>query len=459
MKNIEKISLTLLGRVKRFIGQEKGFALVLTIVIMASMSAIGIAAITTSNTDLHIARNQKEARVAFFLAEMGIDEAIARMDLNGDDPRFIGETTDDKSDRMDGLIDELTSNNYVSSADLGIADIGGTYEAFIDYAKESQKTWCRDSPTAADDADHCSDEELIVYCEEFMNSGTDTVPASCNFAVPVFVIESTGATSSGTSVTLTAYVTASIWNVLPPGDTILFSEESIEVAGVGCNEDSGGKIIGRVASTIDNVCGCLTPIEDAADAGVDDPCDDVSGVSISDDWNDGDMNCFIGICMNEIANYADVVETQAGTNAITYHPGTGDASDWGQVCSDATDPDHTAHICDSKESKIVVIENDGAGPAKLLSATGRGLLIIQGDLELAGNLVWEGMIYVMGTLKITGDVTVYGTLMIDGDDDNDVGDDDVWVNGSLAVYGSSEVATSVIDGLGVPRVLRWTRFN
>ena len=65
---------------KYTLGSQKGFALILTLIIMAAMTAIGIAAVTTATTDMLIARNEVEAQKAFLLAEQGFQEAIARLD-------------------------------------------------------------------------------------------------------------------------------------------------------------------------------------------------------------------------------------------------------------------------------------------------------------------------------------------------------------------------------------------
>ena len=42
------------------------------------------------------------------------------------------------------------------------------------------------------------------------------------------------------------------------------------------------------------------------------------------------------------------------------------------------------------------------GELKLTNATGYGILLVKGDLELAGNLDWQGLIIVTGKLKTTG---------------------------------------------------------
>src|SRR3990170_8734506 len=73
---------------------ERGFVLVLAIIIMAAMTAIGLAVVTTSTTDVMIARNEMESKKAFYLAQSGLEEAMGRMNLNSTggvlNPRFVG---------------------------------------------------------------------------------------------------------------------------------------------------------------------------------------------------------------------------------------------------------------------------------------------------------------------------------------------------------------------------------
>ena len=435
---------------------EKGFALILSLMVMAGMAVLAIGIFTTSTTDMYIARNEKESKIAFYLAEAGIDEALGRLDLGGDNPRFVGENTAGKAERRlldkagvvtkadaaatanglpeDGQTFSSTFMNYSLAADLP-----GTYSVTVTYADEAADTW---SCQVAGICTIGDDNEIVMFGENF---GFDADGVPSEGINPVFRIDSTGTTNSGTEVTVRVYVTSSALNVLPPGGTILWSEEAIDISG-------GNTITGKVASFEGPITGC----------NIADGCEDVTTTDAAAAvlaWEDGDMDDYLGLTIPSLRSYADIYEHHDESGTINKDPGDGLAgSAWGELC-DPVDESNTPslHVCDN-EAKLIIIDNGdpGVGDIKINSGSkGRGILIITGNVELAGSFVWEGMIYVMGTLKVNGGVVVYGTVMIDGDDGID--DRDVDVGGSFDVWGSEEVAMSVGDTVGVPKLLRWVR--
>ena len=69
---------------------------------MAAMTAIGLAVVTTSTTDVMIARNEMESKKAFYLAQSGLEEAMGRMNLLAANARFVGENSAQKTQRKSG---------------------------------------------------------------------------------------------------------------------------------------------------------------------------------------------------------------------------------------------------------------------------------------------------------------------------------------------------------------------
>lgn len=461
------------------IKNEKGFALVLALVVMAAMTAIGVAAVTSSTTDLMIAKNEKEAKMAFYLAEAGIEEAIARLSLDEDDSWYIGETYSTAGSERDLRWDAFnvgvsldhaaggpktfssTDLENDATANVDFSALGGTYAVTVDYAYESNSggTWCRGAVCDVTD-------EVVIFCYDFIGGNT---PSDCDTGFPVYEVVSTGTTNGGTSARILTYVSAAALNLLPPGDTILFTEGEIYV---------GGDINGKVASWSDyigdvEVEGCDTDCEDLSESVTDGPgtwTPPYDYDSTADD-NEGAMIDYLGMSIESLISYADVSDEHSSNNSKTISA-SDYASDggFGTMCdtddTGAGGPDYDSHICDNKPQIIVIDNYDEAnseshGAIKTVgNETGRGLLIITGDLDIGGTFTWEGMIFVMGQLKVTGTATVYGTLMIEGDGDIENNPDnakDVYVNGSLSVYGSRPVASSVAIGMSVPKMLRWTR--
>jgi hypothetical protein len=415
------------------IKDESGFAIILALLIMAAMTAIGIAVLVTSTTDIMIARNTKEAKTAFFLADTGIEEAIARVDLNEVDNRFMGETIDEKLTREAGTTTTFVSTAFSSdgTGDLNLSGLGGRYDVTIIYAIESSATWC-DGVVMGSGGDGCTGE-IVLYCTDYGFSGLG-VPSNCTNALPVYQIDSTGTTTAtGTVASVRAHIAGSSLNVVPPGDSILFTEGGIYI-------QTGKTVNGNVASTDAQVNNCTGD------------CTDISSNTEITGWNEGDMENYLGIAINNIGTYADLQYSQSGTSVANY-----DTSDWGTPC-DGTDTGNveTTHIC-GNESKLIYIDNAGAGTAKLNSnSVGRGIVVVTGDLKLSGGLVWEGVLYVMGNLEVVGNAIIYGTIMVQGDNTTSTNNDSD-INGNLEIYGSIPVALSVAQGIGIPKFLRWSR--
>ncbi len=417
---------------------ERGFALVLTLILMAAMTAIGLAALMTSTTDMMIARNDREVKEAFYIAETGLAEALARLDLPNDHARFIGEDSDEKKQRQEDMdagetvdIDPFANDSF-TSATLSLADLDGEYTVTVDYAFEGSDTWDNGDGTVG---------EIVMYCTDFGFSGNG-VPTSCTWAAhPVVVIDSIGSadTVKDTRVRVNTrlYVATSSLNVVPPGDAILFTEQQIDIG-------TGKTVRGGVASALDN----------PADRFPGDPCGgictDFSGLQAVTDWDNGDMDEYLGMSIADLAAHADIVKSQSGSNEVPYS-----ATGWGELCSPDTNVvNEDWHICNN-DAKLIYIDNDGAGIAKLAAnSTGRGILIVTGDLATMGDFMWEGMIYVLGDWDIRGSMTLVGTAMVQG-----TASEGVDVGGNMEIFGSIQTAVSVADEIGLPKQLRWSRLN
>lgn len=413
---------------------EEGFALILAIVVMAAMAAIGIAVVTTSTTDVLIARNEMEDKTAFYIAEAGLEDALGRFSLSEGALRFVGETLSQRQSRMGGVV------TYPGDSNLSLTDavlegsIGGSYSVDIEFATESAETWCN----PAGDCVTAPSDEIVMYCVDFGFAGS-AIPSTCYDAIsgdpmgiPVYKIESVGTSDAGTQARVVAYITESSLNVEPPAGDI-YSMQGITVGG-------GGNIAGNVCGS--SVGGCAGDCVDV--------CTGATHTNVSAGV---DMDTYLGIDIDDLRGYADEIHDQAGNNAVTYN-----GESWGDICStdmdgngngtEYEDPgDIPVHIC-SNDSEIIYIDNEGNGNARINTIDGRGILVVTGDLAVAGNLNWEGMIYVMGSLTGNGTVNVIGTIMTQ----NTIG-----FNGNLTAFGSLEVANGVTINLGVPKLLRWYR--
>jgi Tfp pilus assembly protein PilX len=142
----------------------------------------------------------------------------------------------------------------------------------------------------------------------------------------------------------------------------------------------------------------------------------VSGTSISISGADSSPACG-GTALAPIYTMDPATTTQNGNPALTGSPATPQNGN--------TDIDLQAYVDALKGGASVTLTSDASGGTygsatgfvtvyadaagtqadgelKLTNAVGYGILLVKGDLELAGNLNWQGLIIVTGKLKTTG---------------------------------------------------------
>ena len=346
---------------------NKGFVLVLALVTMLAMTVIGLSVVMNMTTDMQLSRNERDAKIAFQLAEAGINEAIARLHQPTSSARYIGELSADANYRTitwnsDGAKDFGAGNadsNRVSADSLN-------YEVSISYLDESNpEGFCdENNPGAGPNTSANHPNVPPLSCDqtgpELVMFGKDFRMGSLTYLqygkLPIYSVTSTG-TSNGTSRTIVAYVSASSLNL----DT---------EAGIKTNDAitwNGGDC----ASSVIPSGSCITGATD-------------------------DYNTYLGEQLAKIKNMADEIHrcsnpTCSGAgDDIPANGGLDDVvQDWGDISADTY-------------SSFIYIDNAGGNDVKMTNLSGRGILVVTGDLDLAGNLHYEGLIYVLGELTLSG---------------------------------------------------------
>jgi len=72
--------MTMLTTAKRIIGNENGFVLGAVLLISAILLLAGVLALWTSNTEMHIVRNEGDLTLEFYNAEGGVIDALENYD-------------------------------------------------------------------------------------------------------------------------------------------------------------------------------------------------------------------------------------------------------------------------------------------------------------------------------------------------------------------------------------------
>jgi hypothetical protein len=91
------------------------------------------------------------------------------------------------------------------------------------------------------------------------------------------------------------------------------------------------------------------------------------------------------------------------------------------------------------------------GNAKITNLTGHGILFIDGDLDLAGNLNWTGIILVSGNMVFSGGgtKTIYGAIVGMGEA--------IAINGSVDIQYDCDVLTELQDDFSGYKLLSWRK--
>lgn len=403
---------------------NKGFVLVLALVTMLAMTIIGLSVVMNMTTDMQLSRNEGDAKMAFQLAEAGINEAIARLHLPSANNYNIEEPASGQP-----LHRDLTWSDSFGTGMGGFRNSADdlNYAVTIGYLGENNPEGKCDnngvSPNNSGNAlappPSCDQTpvEIVMFGRDF-NMGTLT---NINFGkFPVYSISSTG-TSNGTSRTVVAYVGATSLNTDTEG--AINTNSCIDIAG------GSTTITGGVKEAGNGGCGtCNNAIAGCAVKAAPDQMSTYLGPDIADviGFADEIHNCTNGTC----SAAGDDIPSSGKIDDVVL--------DWGDYAGDTY-------------STMIYINNPGREVELSGNFTGRGILIVAGDLKLSGNLSYEGLIYVFGQLSIAGggnNLNVQGGVMADST---------VALNGNVNVSYDQGTLEAVAKENSTSSIILWKR--
>ncbi len=378
---------------------ERGFALVLALVFMLAMTIIGVSLITNMSTEMHLASNEKDAKLAFQVSEAGFQDALARIHLASSSALYAGEPA--------GLNFATRDSNWSSTFTSAEGDLD--YTVTIKYLLESSDHNLCDSnttgPNSSDDADpdyanippnddsdpdniyECTRNGEIVYFGQDFNVSSETTTLTYG-QFPVYEITSTGtAGGSNSTRTVTGYI----------GSTNLDLDTGFAVDTNACVS------VGGVAFEIDGVvnqdAGC-TDCDTLLDSTPGEGCTARASPAIIDDY--------LGLPMADVKAMSDEIHYCIGFPNCSDDnddiPNSGQidgvVQDWGDFAGDTY-------------GSYIYIDNPGNKVVLTGDFQGRGLLMINGDLQINGGFNYEGFVFVNGELTLGGganEVTITGGL-------------------------------------------------
>lgn len=385
--------------------RKNGFALVVTLLLMVSISLIGLLALMNASTETLITRNEKEQKIAFQLAEAGLNEAYARVHVTGDN--YIGEPSGTTTRTVSGVSGTGYTQTYTTgwnsdaSNDFGYNKTKPTisgmsmaatnnYSVTIRYlVEDSTDSFCKlnaglgEVYTPPTDT-RCSGGEVVLFGEDYQFPSTFTPKPPSTGRNPVYKITSE-ATYGNTSVSLYSYIPSIGLNVDP--EAAVYSVGDMNTNG---NDTFNGNVKTCGSTDADNYIGA-----GGGGGSVQTNGTVTEGIPAAQCIN---MANFIGYSQSELWSMADV-----------------------KVVGDGGATLKTTVTDSANADKIIFVDNDAvAGPSTNTTASdatinsnqsGSGILIISGNLNASGGFTWTGLIYVYGELKITGTVNVIGAVM------------------------------------------------
>ena len=123
------------------LGREDGSVLVITLMMLAFLSLLGVSATTTSTIEVQIAGNDRNFKRNFYKAEAGAMEAAQRLENETDTNVLINRTpvyltlfnaTVDMTKSSSWDYDNVGGNDNAVTADLNIDPDGTTYFSIVD---------------------------------------------------------------------------------------------------------------------------------------------------------------------------------------------------------------------------------------------------------------------------------------------------------------------------------------
>ena len=408
---------------------NEGAALITALLFLVMLTLLGVAAIWTSSTETSLGGNERLNKQAHYLAEAGLQEAIARLDFNDTanpayyidtDKTAIGAThsvsawskTFNQND-VDAAFN-VTNNYDVSILPSFEGDgLGGDFHNYTSHP------------------DGVPADQLVLYNQGF---GYLDSPIDASFnatgGFPVFHVTSVGKViGPGGNIIATSKILADITK-----NTIDLNTKGGLVAN-GCTNISGSSQISAPAWDTAVYTTCMDNISTShiTSGGIVDPAD---GAVFTD------MSSSLKIGLSQLRSMATISYTGGSTES---------AVQWGDFAGE-TNP------------QIVFVDNackysgTGCHPGKFSvtgTSQGFGILIVTGDLHIAGTFDFKGLVYVLGNLDAEGtggpgsEVKILGSVVVGGTADYNS------VTGNSSIQLDRDVLMKVAKGSFTSKIISW----
>lgn len=413
---------------KNRLKQEKGYILVVTLLVLFAVSVIGATLAAVSSMDVKISGNQRVNTQSLFVAEAGLNEAIHRLSLPNPTNASVGGWTGNiaigDSEPYDPNWETrifLTTPLNATSVAGSIQNTGTIQDPTQDYLQYSEKSGTDNVLTIRHkwedrNGDGARDANEIVRYNPLL-----VPPENFSSGFPIEEITVTGRTANAERI-IRAEVTKR--TIVARTLAALYCDKAITLTG-NCAFCGYNHSINTPPWTQPNACnawhlssghlpgvttsGDMVKVKGSADVGGDPmPIDDAATNPFYD------LNEVLGMSVaevNDLLANADNTSLTDPLNGITYIKGD-----------------------------VKITSN----------FTGEGLMYVTGDLLGAGSFNYKGLIYVEGDLHYTGTPWILGSVVVRGTSDWN------FSAGNAAVLYSSDAITQALSGSMPCIVLSWS---
>lgn len=363
----------MLANKRMFFQDEKGVVLLIGLLVLLALTLLSLTAFLATTTDLKITSNYKTGEAAFYVAEAGIEEARTRLWNNAAEAIKI---TDDSPTSADWQYYIGTSDNVTTFFNYDGANRVSSIQAALDYTVR-----IKHATNAAGE---------ILYYGDSDGDGIDEK----NTVVGENIYEVTSLGRSGASQKT---IVMEICRVpLPNIQSAVYVEANTEIKG-------NATVSGSDACGEGSLPAIVAPSEDiqittqgSADVEGEDP-------PIRYDGTDMDIETMI-----DKFKYLAFSDHKYD---YTY--------------------DVTMTSWNLPSNEVFYFNMHGNDLKITAQVTGSGILLVEGDLELAGGFIWDGIVIVTDSVRFTGGGTINGALIAGNHVDADV---EITITGNPGIY-------------------------
>jgi len=381
---------------------ETGSVLVLALLILSLLTIMGVTAVNTGNTELHLAGNHAVSVAALYAAESGAVEAIERLRGESSDANYAGDPAASSDQWWSAYL--LSQQGWQPASDDPDYDI--SYQNYIPTTADHTNTTVTANSLQTD----------ISYLVKIRHKREYDAEQAGHTVSSIHYYDGDGGTSTHSAAAPGNIIYNGYGDPSNPSTIVKFTtgaatdSQPVEIiTAYGLSSNYQGQSIQKIEVEVVRNPG---PKINSALYAKGDVTGNGSSMNIS-----GNDNCGVAAAKPPVytKDPAVVILNGAptlGGNPPTPQSGTEDIdieSFVDQLKGSATQTltaDQSA-VAFGSSTDFVTVYSDTANPfnvngLKLQGVTGYGMLLVEGDLVLGGGFAWNGVILVTGTLTFNG---------------------------------------------------------